>query len=160
MAERSGAARKTGRRFGPADLLRQVMIQDLAVAPDGSSVVYSRRTIEKGKYRRRLWRAGFKRGAAERLTAADASDGSPRFSPDGKSLLFLSDRSGRSEPWVMPLSGGEPRQLADLPGDVGAADWSPDGRRILLVGSSGVQRYVVGKPDDPVARRITDFTWR
>jgi dipeptidyl aminopeptidase/acylaminoacyl peptidase len=161
MADRSGTARKTSRRFRPADLLRQVMIQDLAVAPDGSGVAYSRRTIEKGKYRRRLWRAGFERGAAEPLTAADASDGSPRFSPDGKNLLFLSDRSGRSQPWVMPLSGGEPRQLADLPGgNVGAADWSPDGRRVLLVGSSGVQRYVVGKPEDPVARRITDFTWR
>ena len=43
------------KRFRAGDLLQQVMIQDLALSPDGTTVVYGRRTIEDGKYRKRLW---------------------------------------------------------------------------------------------------------
>ena len=164
----AGAAQVTDRgvandgdgRFRPADLLNQAMIQDLTVAPDGSAVVYSRRVIEDGQYRARLWRVGFAGGSPEPLTVADANDGRPRYSPDGLALLFLSDRSGRSQPWVLPLAGGEATLLAEFPGNVRAADWSPDGDRVLVVAPSGEERYVVGDPDDPIARRITDFRWR
>ncbi len=142
-------------RFQPKDLLKQVMIQHLALAPDGSSIVYSRRTIEDNRYRSRVWRVGYEGGRAEKLTTAAASDSRPRFSPDGRRLLFLSDRSGSSQPWVLPLSGGEPQQAATLEGGVRAAEWAPDGRRIALIAPSGEQRFVVGDKKDPVARRIT-----
>src|SRR5680860_339155 len=61
-------------RFQPQDLLKQVMIQHLALAPDASSIVYSRRTIENNRYRSRLWRVGYEGGRAEQLTSAGASD--------------------------------------------------------------------------------------
>ncbi|MDP9356500.1 MAG: hypothetical protein M3R02_14680 [Chloroflexota bacterium] len=154
------SADHTDGRLRPADLLTQAMIQELTVTPDGSAVVYSRRVIEDGKYRKRLWRVGFDGGAPDPLTTADANDGQPRVSPDGRALLFLSDRSGRTQPWVLPLGGGEARQLSEVPGDARAADWSPDGDRVMVVAASGEERYIVGDPDDPVARRITDFRWR
>jgi len=147
-------------RFQPKDLLKQVMIQHLALAPDGSSIVYSRRTIEDNRYRSRLWRVGYRGGRAEKLTTAAASDSRPRFSPDGRRLLFLSDRSGSTQPWVLPLSGGEPQQAAALEGGVRAAEWAPDGRRIALIAPSGEQRFLVGDKKDPVARRITAMNWR
>jgi len=147
-------------RFQPQDLLKQVMIQHLALAPDGSSIVYSRRTIEDNRYRSRLWRVGYEGGRAEKLTTAAASDSRPRFSPDGRRLLFLSDRSGSSQAWVLPLGGGEPQQAAALDGDVGAAEWAADGRRIALIAPSGEQRFVIGDAKDPVARRITALNWR
>ncbi|MDP9354805.1 MAG: S9 family peptidase [Chloroflexota bacterium] len=147
-------------RFRPADLLTQAMIQELTVTPDGSAVIYARRVIEDNAYRKRLWRVGFDGGAPEPLTTADANDSRPRVSPDGRTLLFLSDRSGRNQPWVLPLAGGEAQQLADVPGDARAAEWSPDGQRVLVVASSGEERYIVGDPTDPVARHITDFRWR
>jgi acylaminoacyl-peptidase len=156
---RRGAPRST-KPFRPRDLLKQVMIQDLAVAPDGSSVVYGRRIIEGNAYRKSLWRTTFRGGRPDRLTSADGVDTRPRFSPDGSSLLFLSDRSGRSQPWLLPLSGGEPRLLADVPGDVSAAEWSPDGRTVLLLAPSGQQRFIVGDEESPTARRIADYTWR
>ena len=148
------------RPFHGEDLLQQVLISSLAVAPDGSSVVYVRRTVEDGKYARRLWRVSFSGGAPDQLTSALAGDGRPRYSPDGKSLVFISDRSGKPQAWLISLSGGEPRQLTDLPGGVGAADWSPDGKSLLLLAGSGEKRFLVGSPDDPVARRIRDYTWR
>jgi dipeptidyl aminopeptidase/acylaminoacyl peptidase len=159
---RSGATKRAAasRAFAPRDLLEETLITGLAMAPDGSSAVYARRTIEGNKYRKRLWRVSFEGGRPEQLTTADASDSRPRFSPDGRSLLFLSDRSGRTQPWVLPLAGGEPKQLADLKGDVKEAEWSPDGRRIALVSPSGEERYKVGDAKDPIARRVRDMTWR
>jgi dipeptidyl aminopeptidase/acylaminoacyl peptidase len=146
--------------FQPTDVLKQVVISTLAVAPDGESLVYVRRTVENGKYARRLWRTTFNAGEPEQLTSAVASDTRPRFSPDGRSLLFISDRTGKPQAWAMPLTGGEPRQLTDLPGGVGAADWSPDGRRLLLLAAAGEKRFIAGNADDPTARRIRDYTWR
>ncbi|MDQ3766098.1 MAG: alpha/beta fold hydrolase, partial [Actinomycetota bacterium] len=137
-----------------------MMLQDVALAPDGSSAVYSRRTIENGAYRRRLWRVGLEGGRAEPLTSGPGSDKGARYSPDGSSLLFLSDRSGSVQPWILPLAGGEARQAANLKGDVQSAEWAPDGKRIALIAPSGVNRFVTGKTDDPTARRITDLTWR
>src|SRR5438552_2122935 len=131
-----------------------------AAAPDASSIVYVRRIVEDGKYARRLWRTTFQGGHSDQLTSAKASDMRPRFSPDGRSLLFISDRTGKPQAWVMPLNGGEPRQVTDLPNGVGAADWSPDGKQLLLLAASGEKRFIVGKEDDPTARRIRDYTWR
>ena len=147
------------RPFRPRDLLRQVQMQELAVAPDGSSVVYARRTIEGGEYRKRLWRVPWRGGRPEQLTRGEV-DAAPRFSPDGSTLLFLSRRSGKLRPWLLPLGGGEPSELAAPAGNVARAEWSPDGRRVLLLAPSGERRFAVGDPEDPVARRIEALTWR
>ncbi len=150
----------TKKPFRPADVLKQVMIQGLALSPDGETVVYSRRTIEQGKYRSRLWRVPYRGGRAEQLTFADAEDGQPRFSPDGSTLLFVSDRSEKPQIWAMPIDGGEARMIVEMPDGAGAAEWSPDGRRVLFLAASGEQRFIVGAKDDPIARRIRDYLWR
>jgi len=129
------------------------------VSPDGESVVYARRTIEDGAYRKRLWRVGWRGGRPEQLTYGEL-DARPRFSPDGSALVFLSRRSGKSRPWLLPLGGGEPRELPAPEPEVADARWSPDGRRLLLLAGSGEPRFSVGDPADPVARRIDRLTWR
>jgi dipeptidyl aminopeptidase/acylaminoacyl peptidase len=148
------------RPFRPVDVRRQVLVQDVAVSPDGEWAAYSRRTIEGGEYRSRLWRVPLNRGRPEQLTFADANDVRPAFSPDGEQLVFLSDRSERFQPWLLPLGGGEPRQAAELEGAVAAAHWSPDGRNVLLLAPSGEDRFIVGDRDEPLVRRIRDLTWR
>src|SRR5712691_10258276 len=158
---KSGAATGSAQRpFRPKDLLSQVVIQGLAVAPDGSSIVYARRTADGNKYARRLWRTTFKGGKPEQMTIAKGNDTRPRFSPDGSQLLFISDRSGKPQAWVISLRGGEARQLTHLPNGAGGAEWSPDGKRVLLLAPSGEKRFIVGKSDDPIARRIRDYTWK
>ena len=149
------------RPFRPQDVSKQAMIQGLTLSPDGRTVVYARRTVEKGNYRSRLWRVAFRGGRAEQLTFADSSDGAPRFSPDGKTLLFVSDRADQKpQLWTMPIGGGEPRMLTSMPDGVGGCEWSPDGSRILFLAGSGEERFLVGKKDDPTARRIRDYVWR
>ncbi|HEY7148426.1 MAG TPA: S9 family peptidase [Gaiellaceae bacterium] len=147
------------RRFAPKDVLRETFLTQLAVAPDGSSVVYGRRTIEGGEYRMRLWRVPASGGRAEQITTGDG-DSRPRFSPDGKTLAFISARSGKAQPWLLPLAGGEPQPLTELAGQAGAAEWSPDGSRIALLAESGEDRFRVGDPEQPTARRISDLNWR
>jgi dipeptidyl aminopeptidase/acylaminoacyl peptidase len=142
------------------------MITDVAITPDGAHVVYARRTIERERYRSRLWRVSTSGGRPEPLTTADANDTAPAISPDGRTLLFCSDRSGGPDPapaaqlWSMPLGGGEPTRLTDLEGGAGAGRWSPDGRTIAFAAPSGEDRFIVGDRADPVARRITSITWR
>jgi dipeptidyl aminopeptidase/acylaminoacyl peptidase len=148
------------RVFKAKNLLHQVVVQSLSVAPDGSAIIYARRTVEDGKYMRRLWRTTFGAGRPEPLTAGKANDMRPRFSSDGRSLAFISDRSGKPQVWIMPMTGGEPRQITDMPNGVGSADWSPDGRHLLLLAPSGEQRFLVGKGDEPIARKIRDYTWK
>lgn len=158
--EREEAKAETRTPFKPEDVLKQVVISAVAVAPDASSVVYLRRTVEDGRYARRLWRTDFEGRTHDQLTSARANDGRPRFSPDGKLLVFISDRSGKPQIWTLNLTGGEPRQLTDMPSGVAAADWSPDGQKLLLIAPSGEQRFIKGSPEDPTARAIRDYTWR
>jgi dipeptidyl aminopeptidase/acylaminoacyl peptidase len=151
----------SARPFRPQDVSKQAMIQGVALSPDGETVVYTRRVVEKGKYRSRLWRVPFGGGRAEQLTFSDASDGAPRFSPDGKTLLFVSDRTGeKPQLWTMSVEGGEPRMLLETPEGAGGGEWSPDGSKVLFLAGSGEQRFLVGKKDDPTARRIRDYVWR
>src|SRR5260370_24875820 len=117
------------RLFQAKDLLDQVVIQGLAVSPDGESVVYVRRTVEDNKYARRLWRVPFKGGRPEQFTSAKSNDTRPRFSPDGRTLLFVSDRSGKPQLWLMPIQGGHPRPLTHLPNRAGAPGSAPHGKR-------------------------------
>src|SRR5580765_3677207 len=147
------------RRFAPKDVLRETFLTQLAVAPDGSSVVYGRRTIEGGEYKTRLWRVPTSGGRAEQITSGQG-DSRPRFSPDGTTLAFISSRSGKAQPWLLPLAGGEPRPLAEFPGHAGAAEWSPDGARIAVLAESGEDRFRIGDPEKPTARRIIDLNWR
>jgi Tol biopolymer transport system component len=147
-------------KFQPEDLLRQAQVQDVALSPDGSSVVYSRRVIADNAYRTHLWIVPWSGGDARQLTHAAVNDTRPVFSPDGRSLAFLSDRGGRERPWILPLNGGEPRLAAEIAGDARAVHWSPDGRRLLITVPSGVERLAVGDPADPTARVIDDFAWR
>jgi dipeptidyl aminopeptidase/acylaminoacyl peptidase len=152
----------TAPRFAAKTLLSQSLITGIALSPDGATLVYSRKTIEKGKYRSRLWRVAVDGGRAEQLTHADAMEGGPRISPDGRSLLFVSNRKDEkiAQLWIMPLNGGEPRMIPGFPDGVSAAEWSPDGKRLLVLAPGGVQRYIVGKKDDPTARVVNDVFWR
>ncbi len=71
-----------------------------------------------------------------RLTAGKESETSPRWSPDGRFLAFLSDRgddSDVSQLWLLPRAGGEAEKITEAKGGVEDFDWSPDGKRLVLV---------------------------
>jgi TolB protein len=69
---------------------------------------------------------------ARRLTDEAGDDFDPRWSPDGATLLFTSDRAGDYDIWIMEADGSRERQLTDHPAADEYPTWSPDGRLIAF----------------------------
>ncbi|MCB9716661.1 MAG: S9 family peptidase [Myxococcales bacterium] len=105
-----------------------------AVSPDGSRVVYVRRPLDHatGKRRSNLWIIPTTGGPGRALTDGEARDDSPRWSPDGRQLYFLSSRSGSTQVWRMEADGSAPAQVTDLPLPVANLQLSPTGDRIAF----------------------------
>src|SRR5258708_693226 len=81
-----------------------------------------------------LYRIPAQGGEARALTHGMAFDSQPVFSPDGRDIAFISDRSGSENIWVIAGDGGNPRQLTDLDEDSVFASpaWSADGKSIFV----------------------------
>ena len=116
------------------DLLAVKGVSDPQVSPDGKWVAYvvSEINRETNKSNSDLWLVPVSGGKSRRLTTAPGSDNHPRWSPDGRTLCFASDRGGSSQIWLLPLDGGEAHQLTKLPIDIGGPIWSPMGDKIAF----------------------------
>ncbi|MDJ0654687.1 MAG: S9 family peptidase [Xanthomonadales bacterium] len=129
------AATATGADSFTADhLVRIPRVGAPVLSPAGDAVVYTLRTTDMDADRGRhdLWISNLNGSATRQLTTHDASDTSPAWSPDGRDVLFLSSRSGSSQVWRIAISGGEARQVTELPLDVGSFKLSPTGDRLVV----------------------------
>src|SRR5690606_22689192 len=107
----------------------------------GRKVVFAKRVVDMdaGKASNSLWIEDlFARDALppQRLTPEGWNVNSPAFSADGKSVYFLSGKSGRSQLYSIALDGGEPVQATDFALDVDGYSLSPDGKRIAFAASA------------------------
>src|SRR5438067_2185190 len=127
------AARAAKRPMTVEDLFRFKRVGDPQVSPDGVLVVYVVTSVDLAANRSssNLWLASTSGNAKPRqLTTTDKKDRHPRWSPDGKQILFESTRSGDTQIWVIDLAGGEARQLTKVATEASNAVWSPDGKSI------------------------------
>jgi dipeptidyl aminopeptidase/acylaminoacyl peptidase len=125
----------TVRPFTFDDVLAVRQVSDPQLSPDGSRVVYvvSRADMKENAVDADVWLVSTTGGAPIRLTTAKKSDAQPRWSPDGRTLAFVSARGERPQVFLIDPNGGEADQLTESKGGVSSFQWSPDGRRIAFI---------------------------
>ncbi|HYV39311.1 MAG TPA: prolyl oligopeptidase family serine peptidase, partial [Gemmataceae bacterium] len=118
------------------DLFKIKRVSDPQMSPDGQWVVYTITNIDdvaKNKVSSNLWLAATDGKSRRQLTNTDKKDRQPRWSPDSKSVLFVSTRSGTPQLWLIDVNGGEARQLTTISTGAAEPTWSRDGKRIAFV---------------------------
>ena len=103
------------------------LLEEFSLSPDGATLYFG--------WRGDVWSAATTGGAAQRLTAHAATERLPRVSPDGKTLAFVSNRTGANQVYVMPATGGAPEQVTFHSEGSVVTDWFPDGKALLIKGN-------------------------
>jgi len=118
----------------PEDLFKFKSPGDPQVSPDGTMVAYvvSQADKKADKNLTYIWVAPVNGGKRRRITST-GKDRAPRWSPDGKRLAFISERSGKPQIWIMEMEGGEAWHLVTDEAVRGVPVWSPDGKYIAFV---------------------------
>ena len=139
----AAAAHAEPHLLSPDDYYRLVDVTDPQVSPDGSQVAYVVTDSDRVADARKdsIWVVAWDGSQRRCLTTGADSANTPRFSPDGRYLSFLSERPADSpaQIWVLDLHGGEARQLTHTNGDISSYAWSPDGKRLVMVTAKGDQ---------------------
>src|SRR5215813_6535736 len=144
------SAQTTKRPIAIDDIYRMEKIGSPQISPDGKWVAYTVTTIDKAADRRRtaLWMVNWEGTEDVRLTFGKQSASSPKWSPDGKYLSFLSsEEKGKSQVWLLDRRGGAPQPLTNVKQDIDDFEWSPDGKKILLGMSENEDAEVAEKKD-------------
>lgn len=135
VAHTQGAPAK--RPLALADLYRLRQVSDPQRSSDGQWVAYTVARVDTTKDRSDsdLWMTSWDGATTVRLTNSDESERTPRWSPDGKQLAFLSSRQGAKggQVWLLNRAGGEAEKITELKGGVSSFAWSPDGTKLALV---------------------------
>src|SRR5213593_274601 len=94
------------------------------VSPDGKTILFDLLGD--------LYSVGIAGGKAERVTSGPAWDYAPRYSPDGRTIVFCSDRGGNMNLWLMGSDGSSPRALTEeKDATLSSPSWTPDGLYVL-----------------------------
>ena len=135
------------------DLAKINYVEAPQISPDGQYVAFARvqpDPLEKG-YKRNIWLAPVKGSGAFQLTRGD-KDSSPRWSPDGTQLAFVSGRGDKPQIFLLPIAapGGEARQLTSMEQGAHSPNWAPDGRRIAFLSAlSADERAAENQAESP-----------
>ena len=132
------------------DIVKYKGMNAVEISPDGrrAAVVVSQMDFDENVIRTNIYLVDSAGKATLKLTNAPKHDDTPRWSPDGKWLAFLSDREAkpkkegddkpRKQIWVMSPEGGEAWQLTRGNFSVSTLEWAPDGRRIAFLATEGL----------------------
>jgi dipeptidyl aminopeptidase/acylaminoacyl peptidase len=152
-------AKKAEHLIAVQDFYHVRHLQDPRLSPDGSSVAYVLMEVDRANntYRSAIWIAPVDGGPGKQFTNGEKRDTSPRWSPDGQRLAFVSNRHGdANQIYLIDLDGGEARRLTRV--ESGATDpaWSPDGRRIAFRSPVGAEERAAEDAGEPEEKLDAD----
>jgi dipeptidyl aminopeptidase/acylaminoacyl peptidase len=156
------------------DLFRFVWVADPQMAPDGAAIAFVRVTVDekKDQYDTSIWIAAADGSTPPRPLTSGTHDSSPRWSPDARQLAFTRsiEKDGRPQPpqlYLLPMSGGEPRAMTEIPRGGANPVWSPDGKTIAFTATARADELAkekTAKPEDKPresdVRVITEAVYR
>lgn len=120
--------------FANEDVFDLEYASDVQISPDGGSVAYVRYAMSIMRDRRegRLWIIDSDGTDHRKITSEDRSESSPRWSPDGTRIAFVSGSDDGAEIYVHWVATGQTARLTQLERSPGGLAWSPDGRQIAF----------------------------
>ena len=120
--------------FSVHDLVAMQRISDPVVSPDGKQIVFVVYTtdLDANRGRKDLWLVNSDGSNLHPLTSHPENDSDPSLAADGKSIWFLSRRSGSSQVWCIFLDSRKEVQITDFPLDVGHLLVSPDSKNLVI----------------------------
>src|SRR5206468_1305893 len=134
------------RNITEKDLWDFVWIGDPQVSPDGARVAFVRITVNAKKegYNTSIWSVPVAGAEGPRQLTKGDHDTTPRWSPDGKFLLFLrsTEKDAKPEPpqlAMLPMAGGDSFVFTDLPKGAGSPVWAPDGKNIAFASETNAE---------------------
>jgi len=135
LAAQEKKAEEASNILAPEDFLRLRGIQDPQFSPDGMRVAFVVSDPLTGERRtRHIWMYDARSKTTRQFTYSEKSETSPRWSPDGKQLAFLSGRGGEQQQiFVIRADGGEAAALTKSKESIGGFEWAPDGQQIAFL---------------------------
>jgi dipeptidyl aminopeptidase/acylaminoacyl peptidase len=138
------------------DIYRTQQVANPQCSPDGKWVAYTLTVTDRDADKRRtsIWMVNWDGTHDVQLTNGLDGDSSPRWSPDGNYLAFLSARpaGAKKQIWLLDRLGGEARQLTNVSGEIGAYAWSPDSSKIVLEMSDSDPEPKISKSTNPAPK--------
>jgi dipeptidyl aminopeptidase/acylaminoacyl peptidase len=132
-------------------------ISDVHFAPDGNRVAFVVTEPAKGEQRaRHIWIYQKAAGEVRQFTFSAKSESSPRWSPDGKQLAFLSDREDMTQIYSMQADGGEANAVTKGKRNVRSFAWSPEGRQIAFLAPDAKSEREEKKEKDKDDAHVVD----
>ena len=141
----------------PERVLDRRQLGDLQAAPGTGRLAFA--VAEPAKEHgplRHVWTLDPGSRALRQLTRSEKSEWRPRWSPDGRSLAFLSNRSDPAQVWLLPMDGGEALPATASKTEVTAFEWSPDGKRIAYLAAEAKSDAQEAKEKDKDDARVVD----
>ncbi|MEJ7758498.1 MAG: S9 family peptidase [Gemmatimonadaceae bacterium] len=145
--------------WSPALQVRTRLVATPRLSPDGKRVVYTINdavmTADKSEFVTQIWLASSDGSTNYQVTFGEKSSTNPKWSPDGGSIAFTSNRKdNRNNLYVLRVNGGEAEPLTEVKSSVGDFEWSPDGRWIAFASTDA-------KTDDEEKddKGRNDFRW-
>lgn len=141
------------------DIFDIEFISDPQISPDGQHIVYVRnfKDIMTDGSRSNLWIIRFDGSGNHPLTTGNENDSSPRWSPDGKKLIYLSSKDGSRQLYLRWMDNGAETKLTNFTSSPSGIQWSPDGKWIAFtMAVPGKPASLVQLPKKPKGAKWAD----